>query len=85
MELPVDIRHAEHLIGEAVSLMTASFADSNRDEFLDELSTYWTIGVEDKPTSFWYLPSNPRGTPPYMPWRLRAALNQLLHRRCITT
>lgn len=62
MELPVDIRHAEHLIDEAVSLMTASFAGSNRDEFLDEISTYWTLGITDVPNPLWYLPSSPGGT-----------------------
>lgn len=57
MELPVDIRHAEYLVDDAVKSMTASFAGSNRDEFLDECSTYWTLG-QPSVNPLWYLPTN---------------------------
>jgi molybdopterin/thiamine biosynthesis adenylyltransferase len=44
MELPVDIRHAEHVVLEASRVLSQGLTGENHDDFLTEASTYWTLG-----------------------------------------
>ncbi len=47
MELPADIRHAEHVVMEACKVLRQGLNDENQEDFLDEISTYWTLGQPD--------------------------------------
>ncbi|OGQ95900.1 MAG: hypothetical protein A2521_02890 [Deltaproteobacteria bacterium RIFOXYD12_FULL_57_12] len=59
MELPADIRHAEHVVREASKVLAQGLSGENQEDFLDEASTYWTLGQPDK-REIWLTSSCPR-------------------------
>lgn len=48
MELPVDIRHVDFVVKEAIDALSAALSGTNHSDFLEEASTYWTL---DQPSS----------------------------------
>ena len=61
MQLPVDFRHVLHVVQEAVELIKDGLTGSNRDDFLEEVSSYWTLR-QPPSDPIWYLLTKPRGT-----------------------
>lgn len=52
MELPADIRHVDEIFADAVKVLQEGVDGSNRQDFLDEVSTYWCLG-QAATKSFW--------------------------------
>lgn len=61
MELPAGFRHVEFVVTEALELIKAGQVGSNRDEFLDEVGTYWAL-KQPNSIDLWYLPGALVGT-----------------------
>jgi len=58
MELPADIRHAEYVVKEACKVLEEGLTGENQGDFLDEVSTYWTLGQPDA-KHFWLVSGHP--------------------------
>ena len=43
MELPIDMRHVEFVVQDAVQTLSDGFSGSNHNDFLDEVASYWTL------------------------------------------
>lgn len=56
---PIDIRHAEFLVDDAVKLIAATQRGERDQDFVEEASTYWTLDKAYKGEDFWLVSPAP--------------------------
>lgn len=61
VEFPADIRHAEAVVSDAITVIKEGLEGKNRGDFLEEVSTYWTLG-QPISSAIWYYPKSLGGT-----------------------
>lgn len=60
--LPIDIRHVAYLVKDAIKVLRAGLAGENRNDFLDEAATYWTLEPARAGIEHWLASPPPSGS-----------------------